>query len=89
MKNTWLGFPQWNTYVLDKNWIDITRICASAIHCVINWQLVGVLPHLKEDNFFLKERKKFSYPGNFEAKRIFICHVCWSTKQTERCDLLV
>lgn len=39
--------------------------------------------------FCLKERENFSYPANFEAKRIFICHVCWSTKQTEKCDLPV
>lgn len=39
--------------------------------------------------FFLKERENFSYPGNFEAKRIFICHVCWNTKQTEKCEMLV
>lgn len=50
MKNTWLGFPQWKTYVFGKIGQNITRICASTVHYVINWQLVGVLPHLKQEN---------------------------------------
>lgn len=39
--------------------------------------------------FWVKEKNYLSYAGNFEAKRIFACHVCWSTKQTEKYNLFI
>lgn len=68
--------------------MPIERICAATVHCD-KLETGRCLATSEARKFWMKEKNDFSYPGNFEAKRIFTCHVCWNTKQTEKYDLFV
>lgn len=73
-----------------KYYIMVEGTCAPTAPCVMNWKLTGrCLATPEARKFWMKEKNDLSYPGSFKAKRIFACHVCWSTKQTEKYDLFV
>lgn len=75
----------WQNWI--KCYVSVKRLCVPVVHSVVgNWRCLAVSEARK---FPMEEKNEFSDPGNFEVKRIFTCHVSWSTKQTEKYDLFV
>lgn len=66
---------------LDKK-LAVERICAPIVRCD-RLETGRCLAASDARKFWIQEKNDFGYPGNFEARKIFICHVCWNTEQTE------